>query len=104
MTCTNVLSPKSPLETVTLTFDFSTGLESGEILTSFISRSVSVIAGVDADPSLMWNGDQEVNVQNTMVQQSVQGGLDACYYQFTMLFNTSIGRKLVVSAVLPVLQ
>lgn len=102
MTCINKLSPKAPEAKVTLTFDFTNGLNPGEILTTFVSRNVSCIAGVDVDPTLMWNGTQVLNVPGTMVNQDVQAGNDACFYQFTVVYDTSMGRRLVVSAVLPV--
>jgi len=103
MSCTNELSRKSPDAKVIITFDFSTALEPGETLTSFVSRDIAVIAGVDPDPTLMWNGPQVLGIGSTYVQQPVQGGLDGCYYQLEMIYDTNVpGRRLVVTAVLPV--
>lgn len=47
MSCMNKLSPKAPEAMVDLTFDYTPGLEVGEQLTTFVSRTVAVIAGVD---------------------------------------------------------
>ena len=101
MSCQNILSPKSPDARVGITFDFTGGLEAGEQLTSVVSRSVSVIAGIDIDPTLMWSGQPIINIEGTMVQQEVLAGLDGCFYQFTVVIDTNL-RRLTLSAVLPV--
>lgn len=102
MSCTNTLTNKNPDAKVVITFDFSTALGSGETLSAIVTRNVSVIGGVDADPTLMWNGVAAVNISGLSVQQPVQGGLDGCYYQFEMVCDTTQARRLTVTCVLPV--
>jgi hypothetical protein len=104
MSCHNLLSPKKPEAKVAITFDFSPALEVGETITSFVSRNVSTIAGLDIAPELMYVGDPIIGIDSTFVQQTVEGGLDGRYYQFEVVYDTNIGRRLVVGAVLPVLS
>jgi hypothetical protein len=103
MSCPNQLPAKDPEAKTVLTFDFSTQLGTGETLSTFVAREITVIAGVDPNPAAMWNGAQTTNTGNTSVSQPIQGGLDGCYYQLKMIFNTNVtNRTLVSTLVLPI--
>ena len=104
MSC-NTLSIKGPDEDVIVSFDFTNALDSGEYLVSIVSVTVSVVLGIDPNPSALLNGPAAIDATGTVILQPVWGGLDATNYHLRALAVTSAGsppRQLAVPAILPV--
>lgn len=102
MSCTNRLPAKGPDEKVTITFDFSADLLTGETIGSINSVVISVRSGVDPSPSAVLAGVAQVATSGLQVLQSVQAGIDSTDYDIRALVTTSAGRIIGLSAVLPV--
>lgn len=100
MSC-NTLSSKDPAEKVVVTFDFTLALNPGETLTTVVSVTSSVVLGSDPAPTALLSGAASVSA-GALIQQQVQGGIDATNYYIKALANTSAGRTLALAAILPV--
>lgn len=100
-------SPKSPAETVTLTFNFSSVLEQNEFILNISGApSIEVVSGTDPNVSLTFVGPPVINVSGTSVQQEITGGLTGVNYRVSMPISTTANpsRILVCSGVLAVIS
>lgn len=92
-------SPKSPDEIVTLRFDFSKSLASGETISSS-SVSVVLLDGVDNNPLSMIFG--ATSVSGTTVNQNITGGAVGATYAIRAVIITSTGQRLADSGMLSI--
>ena len=97
-----LFSAKEPGETVTLTFDFTAALGTGELLAGIQSVAISTLVGTDPAPSAVIDGMAIIAQAGTAAQQMVQGGIAGCSYLIDMTVITSAGQVLILSATLPV--
>ena len=97
------LSEKDPAEIVTLTFDFSLALDTGETITAIDSVTVELVSGVDPSPSAILTGTAAVSLSGVSVAQPVQGGVDCADYSVKVLVSTSNAyKKLALAGILRV--
>ena len=89
---------KDPAEVDTRALDFRLLLEAGETLTGTPTATVTVIAGVDANPSALVTA---VAIVGTEVRARVAGGVGATY-KIKLTTTTSTGRTLVSCAAMAV--
>ena len=82
-------------ETIILTFDYSKLLAAGETIDS-AEWTVSVIAGVDANPSAMLSGAIAINGSN--VSHKILGGIEGVSYQMRAKATTSLVQILILVA------
>lgn len=93
---------KDPEEAIPLVFDFSDGLATGELLSTF-SVSVSVWKGVDANASTVLDSGTQFDLTTTKVYVPVKGGLDSVDYLVRVKCTTTNTKKtLVLTGILPV--
>lgn len=85
-----MFSAKDPLETITLTFDYTAA---GTTVTS-PAVTVRVVKGIDASPQNMLSGSPQI-LDNNKVLQSVIGGLNGCDYEFRCLATVGANRPLI---------
>jgi hypothetical protein len=91
---------KDPAEVVVLSFDFSAEL-GAETISGSPTIAIATYAGIDATPGTVLYGSPAITGQ--AVIQTVRQGLDGVDYKIKTQINTSGGRTLVLSGVLPVL-
>ena len=78
-------------ETLTVTFDFTSSLASGESI-STQSVSASVYSGTDAAPSSIISGS--ASASGAVVSQKVTGGVSGVLYELDCAITTSAGQTL----------
>lgn len=100
----NIFSPKAPIETVTLTFDFSPALGLNEFIQSIVGTSYYVISGEDATNDLSFVGEPFINISGVSVQQQVTGGLINVGYRVMVLVMTTQGQELACAGTLTIEQ
>ena len=99
----NGLGKKDPGETVTLTFDFSADLATGETLTGTPACAIALKSGVAAaEIGSMLQGAAQMD--GPRVLQMCRGGMMGHQYDIHAACSTSSGRRLVVGAILPVVN
>jgi len=99
----NRFDVKDPSEKVTLTFDFSAGLSSEEMLSGVPVALVSMAFGTDPAPSAILNGSASIDPTLKLVFVPVQAGIADCDYVVKVVVPTSNASKvLALSAILPV--
>lgn len=91
---------KDPEEIITVTFPFADELGTETITPATAVVAISVKEGADAAAAAMLNGAPVIT--GTNVFQSVKNGVNAVLYGFRCRIDTSGGRRLVLSANLPV--
>ena len=97
------LDNKDPSEKLTLTFDFSSGLGTDDLLAGTPTASVAVLIGRDPDPATVLNGAPAIDGTLTRVYLPVQAGNEGCDYLIKVVCATTNPSKvLALSAVLPV--
>lgn len=97
------LSIKDPAEIIFVTFDLVNILETGETISaSTVTASVEAAAegATDNTPSAIISGG--ASFAAPLVVQRVIGGVNGVDYELRCVSDTSTGRKLVVTATLPV--
>lgn len=82
-------SSKRVGETITLTFNFSRLLGTGETINS-ATWSIEVVDGVDASPSSMISGSESIS--GSKVSQLVTGGVHDVVYRMVCAVTTSTGQ------------
>lgn len=96
----NIVWPaKDPSESLVCGFDFTADLNDAETIASAVV-SVSLLAGVDADPAAMLF--DQATIAAGVVLQPFAGGVDGATYKFRCEATLSTGRVLVLAAMLPV--
>lgn len=99
----NVTSNKDPLENIVMTFDFSPELYEDETISSIVSVTVEVSAGVDPHPMNIIGGIAGISKDGLAVLQPIHGGLDQVNYNVKCLAQTTNPEKLLaVTGILPV--
>jgi len=100
-------SPKDPLETITLSFDFTKDLSdpvTGEITKTIVPGSavlsVAMARGVDVNPNGIKNG--ALQISGTKVLQSCHGGIDENDYEWRAEIDANSGEHFVFHWILPV--
>lgn len=97
------VSSKNPSESIVLSFDFTNGLVSPEILSGTPTVSITTSFGTDASPSSVLNGSASIDSTNKLVLVPIQGGLDGCDYEIKVIApTTNVKKILALVAVLPV--
>lgn len=96
---TQFFQTKDPAAVVTLSFDCSGLLATGETITS-ASIVATTVFGTDTNPSAILSGLPTIS--GTTVKQVVQGGLDGRFYNLKLTFVTSLAATQVLEIVLPV--
>jgi hypothetical protein len=94
-----MLSIKNPLETITVTFDFSA------LTTSVASPSVTSVVSsgaVDPTPSAILSGSPQIS--GAKVLQKIVAGLPGAYYELLCQITAADGSVYVLSEVLPVIS
>lgn len=91
---------KDPEEIVNVTFPFADELGTESISGGSAVVTISVKEGVDASAAAMLNGAPVIS--GTNVFQSVKNGVNGVLYGLRCRIDTSGGRRLVLSAQLPV--
>ena len=84
---------KLPGESVVLTFDFSSGLATGETLAGPPSVSYVTVFGGDSSPGSLSNGSPSLDPTSTLVLVPVTGGLDQNDYAVTATCGTTNAKK-----------
>jgi hypothetical protein len=86
-----------------LTFDFSSGLATGETLAGPPSVSYVTVFGGDSSPGSLSNGSPSLDPTSTLVLLPVTGGIDANDYAITVTVGTTNSKKtLALAGLLPV--
>jgi len=93
-------TPKSPVETVVVTLDYTQALGAGEVLAGIVSISAIVSAGVDAGISLVLGSP--IISAGSLVMVPVSGGLDSVNYSIQVLCTTNASQTLQATAILKV--
>lgn len=88
-------SPKTPSAEELFGFNFILQLPAGVTIAS-AQWIVTVLKGVDANPSAMLSGNPIIN--GTKVSQKIIGGLDGVQYCLTCIATTSDGEKIPLFA------
>jgi len=91
---------KDPEEIIVVTFPFADELGTETIGVGTPVVTVSVKEGADANAAQMLNGAPVIS--GTSVLQSVRNGVNAVLYGLRCRIDTSGGRRLVLTANLPV--
>lgn len=93
------LSPKTPEEVVSVSFDYAGLLAAGETIQS-ASLSLSVLHGSDAAAASMLTATEVFS--GAVVSRLVRNGVDATDYVVSCLATTNLGQVLQLSGILPV--
>lgn len=93
-------SEKKVGESVLLGFDMVRLLGVGEQITA-ASFSVSVLRGVDADPSAMKDG--AATISGAQVKQRIKNGVAGCYYTIEVAATTNAGNIYIERGTLEVI-
>lgn len=95
-------SPKSPIEIVNLTFDFTPALGTDEFIVGIASVTSEVFEGVDPNPEAMVTATPLINISGQSIQQPTQGGLVGVSYRITALALTTAGQELACAGTLTI--
>lgn len=92
-------SHKFPAEILPLGVECSDLLADGETIIA-VSAAISVVTGADVSVSAMLLGSAEI--VGTSVQQWIVAGVDGAVYTLLFTLDTSLGKRLVVGGLIPV--
>ena len=96
------ISPKDPVETVIVTFDFSGVLAPGEVIETSLSVTCVAFYGTDGASAAMVSG--VAMVEGSKLLQAFQGGVDGNLYKIKATVVTNAGTILTSTAILPVVS
>ena len=93
------LSPKDPLETVIITFDFS---KLSGTITSAAFTVTRIDGAADSNPSAMLSGS--ASISGSQVKQKITGGVDGTSYKIYCLVDLADGQRLREEALMQVVS
>ena len=97
---TYIFSPKTPSESVLLTFDFSNLLSDINEILVYDSWNISTLTGIDANPTSMLVFP--ISLADRTTSRLVQGGISGNSYQIIVDVTTSIGQVLQMTSILKI--